>query len=308
MSALKGAFPVLCTPFRDDGTVDEADFRSLIGFVRDCGADGCVFPGVASEVTTLSPEERARLIALLGEELAGAMPFIVGASEDTPQGVIDRMAEGQAVGASAAMVMAPGHLGKDIAAHTAFFKEVGAGSDLPILLQNAPVPIGAGLAPEDVAAIARAVPEVRFCKEETMPCGQNLTRIMAAAGDAIEGVFGGAGGRYITDELARGSLGTMPASEFADLHVALVNAWAEGREDEARRLFEVSMPLLNFQAIFRMHMTKGTLKRRGVIANTFVRGAGPKMDAGDARELHALLDRISPELTLFPLGPAPQDD
>jgi 4-hydroxy-tetrahydrodipicolinate synthase len=308
MSTLRGTFPVLCTPFRDDGTVDEADFRSLIGFVRACGADGCVFPGVASEVTTLTPAERARLIALLGKELDGAIPFIVGASENTPEAVVARIAEGQSAGAAAAMVMAPGHLGQDVAAQTAFFVSVAGGANLPILLQNAPAPIGAGLAPEDVAAIARAVPQVRFCKEETMPCGQNLTRILVAAGDAIEGVFGGAGGRYITDELARGSLGTMPASEFADLHVALVNAWGQGRADEARRLFEVSMPLLNFQAIFRMHMTKATLARRGVIRNTHVRGAGPKMDAGDRRELHALLDRIAAELTLFPLKPAPIED
>ena len=282
--------------------------RQLIAFIRASGADGCVFPGVASEVTTLTPEERARLTAMLGEELGGALPFIVGASETTPEGVIARMAEGQAAGASAAMIMAPGNLGQDVAAQTAFFTAIGEGSGLPILLQNAPVPIGAGLAPEDVAAIARAVPQIRFCKEETMPCGQNLTRIMAAAGDAIEGVFGGAGGRYITDELARGALGTMPASEFADLHVALVRAWARGDETEARRLFEVSMPLLNFQAIFRMHMTKATLARRGVIRHVHVRGAGPKMDAGDRRELHALLDRIAPELNHHPLGPAPTDD
>lgn len=308
MSTLRGAFPVLCTPFRDNGEVDEEDFRSLIAFVLDCGADGCVFPGVASEVDTLTPGERARLIAILGETLGGRIPFIVGASEQTAQGVIARMAEGEAAGASAAMVMAPGHLGKDVAAQTSFFAEVAAGASLPILLQNAPVPIGAGLAPEDVAQIARPVPAIRFCKEETMPCGQNLSRIMASAGASIEGVFGGAGGRYITDELARGSLGTMPASEFADLHVALVRAWSRGDQAEARRLFEVSMPLLNFQAIFRMHMTKATLARRGVIRHTHVRGAGPRMDAGDRHELHALLDRIAPELTLHPLGPAPADD
>jgi 4-hydroxy-tetrahydrodipicolinate synthase len=308
VTPLHGAFPVLCTPFRDDGTVDEADFRALIAFFLDCDVDGCVFPGVASEVDTLTAEERAGLVAILGEELAGATPFIVGASDRVPEAVIRHMARGQAAGAQAAMVMAPGHLGDDPGAHVGFFEAVAAGADLPIVLQNAPVPIGAGLSPETVAEIARAVPQIRYCKEETMPCGQNLTRIITAARDAIEGVFGGAGGRYITDELARGSLGTMPASEFADLHVALVRAWARGDEAEARRLFEVSMPLLNFQAIFRMHMTKATLARRGVIRHTFVRGKGPRMDAGDRRELHALLDRIAPELKHHPLGPAPADD
>lgn len=57
------------------------------------------------------------------------------------------------------------------------------------------------------------------------------------------------------------------------------------------------MPALNFQAIFRMHMTKETLRRRGVIRHTHVRGAGPSMDPGDRAELAALLTQLAPLLT-----------
>jgi len=45
--------------------------------------------------------------------------------------------------------------------------------------------------------------------------------------------------------------------------------------------------------VFRMAMTKEVLKRRGVIRATHVRAAGPKMDAGDLRELDAILDGLS---------------
>ncbi|MEM9756144.1 MAG: dihydrodipicolinate synthase family protein, partial [Pseudomonadota bacterium] len=261
---------------------------------------GVVFPGVASEVDTLSADERAGLVARLGARLAGRRPFIVGASADEPGEVLQHIAAGRAAGAAAAMVMAPGALGADMAAQVAFFDKIAAESGLPLMAQNAPVPIGAGLAPPDIAQIA-AVPGVAYVKEETMPCGQNLSRIRADAGQDILGVFGGAGGRYITDELARGSLGTLPASELADLHARLVRAWAAGDRAEARRLFMVSMPLLNFQAIFRMHMTKETLRRRGVITSTFVRGAGPRMDEDDLAELSALLDQVASELGLYPI-------
>jgi 4-hydroxy-tetrahydrodipicolinate synthase len=296
---LTGTFPVLCTPFRADGSIDTGDFDRLIEFVIACGADGCVYPGVASEVDTLTPDERAMMVARLGNRLASRIPFIVGASAPTPAETTARIAEGAAAGASAAMVMAPGALGADVPAHIAHFAAIN--SPLPIMLQNAPVPIGAGLAPEDVASIARSVPSIAYVKEESLPCGQNLTRIRQAAGDAILGVFGGAGGRYITDELARGALGTMPAAELADLHVRLVRAWQGGDEAEARRLFAASMPLLNFQAVFRMHMTKATLARRGVLTHTHVRGKGPVMDDGDQAELSVMLDLIAPELSLYPL-------
>ena len=56
-----------------------------------------------------------------------------------------------------------------------------------------------------------------------------------------------------------------------------------------RRLYNRMPPLLNFQAVFRMAMTKEVLRRRGVIAATHVRAAGPRMDAGDRVELGAIL-------------------
>lgn len=299
---LRGTFPVLCTPFCDVGTIDRDDFDRLIDFVIASGADGCVYPGVASEVDTLSDDERAGMVARLGQRLDGRMPFVVGASAASPEQVLHHIRVGARAGAACAMVMAPGHLGQDATAQTSFFAQIAEQSAIPIMLQNAPSPIGAGLSAGAVAGIAEAVHGVRYVKEETMPCGQNLTLIQDACGSAIEGVFGGAGGRYITDELARGSLGTMPASELADLHVALVRAWRAGNEAEARRLFMVSLPGLNFQAIFRMHMTKETLRLRGVLGSTHVRGKGPVMDAGDRAELHALLDQLASELTLFPLA------
>jgi len=273
----------------------------LVAFVLAAGADGCVYPGVASEVDTLTADERAGMVAQLGTALRGCVPFVVGASADSAEATIAHIEAGARAGAVAAMVMAPARLGDDVAAQTAHFAAITAASPIPVMMQNAPRPIGAGLAPELVATVAAAVPGVVWVKEETLPCGQNLTRISSAAGADIRGVFGGAGGRYITDELARGSLGTLPAAELTDLHARLVAAWNAGDATEARRLFMVSMPLLNFQAVFRMHMTKEVLRRRGVLRHTLVRGAGPRPDSGDLRELDALLDQIADEFRIYPV-------
>lgn len=298
---LHGTFPVLCTPFDASGAISQDDFDAQIEFVLACGADGCVYPGVASEVDTLNEQERSMMVTRLGLRLRGRVPFIVGASGPTPDAVLAHIKTGARAGAVVAMVMAPLNLGHDTDAQIAFFAAIGAGAPIPIMLQNAPTPIGAGLSPEAVATIARSVPAITYVKEETMPCGQNLSRIAAAAGDALAGVFGGAGGRYITDELARGSLGTMPAAELTDLHVRIVNAWRSDDQREARRLFMVSLPVLNFQAVFRMGMTKATLMRRGVLQSCGLRGTGPRMDDQDLTELEELLAQLSSELQTFPL-------
>ena len=286
---LAGAFPVLPTPFRDDGSIDETDFRSIIDFVLESGVDGVVYPGVASEVETLTADERRRQIVLLADRIAGRIPIILGASDPDPVAAALHVAQAAQIGAAAAMVIAPGAAGNDVAAQIAYFNEVADGAAVPIMLQNQPRPIGAGLTPEEVAAVARAVPAIRYIKEETLPPGQHLTRIKAAVDGAVDAIFGGAGGRYVTDELARGAAGTMPAAELADIHALLVHAFRDGDLKTARRLYSASLPLLNFQAVFRMHMTKEMLRRRGVIRNTFVRGKGPKMDDGDRAELALLI-------------------
>lgn len=286
---LAGSFPVLPTPFRDDGTIDDADFLSIIDFAVAAGSNGVVYPGVASEVETLTPEERNRQVRILADRIGGRIPLVIGASDPDPEQARRHVALAASVGAAAAMVIAPFSIGNSVEAQVAYFKKVAEGAGVPIMLQNQPKPIGAGLTPEEAAEIANAVPEIQYIKEETPPCGQHLTRMQAVLNGGVKAIFGGAGGRYIMDELARGAAGTMPASELADIHAALVQAFQAGDTARARALYSASLPLLVFQATFRMAMTKEVLRRRGVIKNIFVRGKGPKFDAGDRAELDALL-------------------
>ncbi len=300
MTRLSGVFPVLPTPFGADGAVDPDALARLVAFAIEAGADGIVYPGMASEVETLTPEERRLMVAALGKALGGRRPFIVGASAADPAAAAARAEEGRLQGAKAAMIMAPAAAGAAPAAQIAFFQAVAAATSLPIMLQNAPQPMGAGLAPETVAAIAAAVPTIRYVKEETLPCGQNLTRILAASQGRLDGVFGGAGARYLMDEVARGAAGTMPAAELTDVHVAIMQAHRAGKPGEARRLYSRTLPLLLFQQTFRVRMTKPVLAARGLLGSTFARAAGPKLDAGDEQELAALIAEASDIFRLHP--------
>ena len=304
MSRINGVFPVLPTPFAPDGAPDVAAFLRLADFAIEAGVDGVVYPGMASEVETMSAAERGALVAALGAHLGGRVPFIVGASHADPAESAARAREGQAAGAVAAMIMAPPHAGQDVAKHVAFYAAVAAAAPgIAIMLQNAPAPNGAGLSPEAVAAVTAQVPAIRTVKEETLPCGQHVTRILAAA-TTLDGVMGGAGARFILDELGRGACGTMPALELADAHVALWRAWQRGDRAEARRIYTLTLPLLAFQMTFRVRATKEVLKRRGLLTHTDARAAGPKLDAGDMAEIGELLATAAPTLAIHPVRAA----
>lgn len=293
MTVLRGVLPILPTIFTDRGAIDETGMRRVLDYLIAAGAAGVVFPGLASEYDQLTTEERLHLSSAIGGWLEGRIPFVVGASTENIDHAVDYAVAGAKAGATAAMILTPKSFAGDVPAMAAYYSRAHAESGIAIMLQNAPPPMGIGMSLEDVAAVAGAVTGIRYVKEEALPSGQRITRLSALTGGSLDAVFGGAGGRYIIDELARGARGTMPACEITELHVAMVARYAEGEQQAARDLFERTLPLLNMQAIFRWRLTKAVLQRRGLIDSAFVRAAGPELDRHDVHELDALLARLS---------------
>ena len=292
MIEIAGIFPVLPTPFAADGTPHEPALRRLVRYVVQSGCDGVTYPGVASEVGELTPDERLRLVTVVQDELAGRLPLIVGISSTSPDTSIALGRHAQERGVAAFMVAAPVDR-KDVAAQVDFFATLSRALAAPVMLQNVPPPAGAGLDPDTFLQILNAVPAIAYVKEETIPSGQRLTRIRERAPSSLRGVFGGAGGRYVTDELRRGAAGSMPAVELAEVHAALMAAHRAGDEALVRSLFTRMLPILNIQAVFRWGLTKYVLQKRGFIASTRQRAAGPALDAGDRADIDAFLADIS---------------
>ena len=52
-----GVFPLLCTPYAEDGSLDCTTLAREAVFVADCGADGIIWPAANDAMKWLSPEE-----------------------------------------------------------------------------------------------------------------------------------------------------------------------------------------------------------------------------------------------------------
>jgi 4-hydroxy-tetrahydrodipicolinate synthase len=289
---LSGIFPVLPTPFDASGAPDEPSLRKLVRYVVASGCDGATYPGVASEVSELSTDERLRLVAVVQDELAGRLPLIVGISSTSADTSATLARDAQARGAAAFMVAAPADR-KDTAAQIAFFSDLASRVTVPIMLQNVPPPAGAGLAPDTLTPILEAVPAIAYVKEETLPSGQRLTQVRERAPASLLAVFGGAGGRYVTDELRRGAAGSMPAVELAEVHAKLMAAHRAREFDRVRAIFARMLPILNVQAVFRWALTKYVLHKRGLIAHPRQRAAGPSFDDFDRADVDAFLGDLA---------------
>ena len=274
-----GIFPVLPTLFDDKNGLDLKAQEKAIRFALASNAHGLVFPGVASESSYLSQEEREKLIRQLVGEVDSRIPIIGGASANEASLAIDLGTSIQRHGIQTVMIMAPAILGSRVDAHLAFFQEISnALPGMEIMLQNAPNPVGAGLTAKALLEIVKKVPAIKYVKEETLPSGPSVSHLQAHAPPSLLGVFGGGGARYIIDELNRGALGAMPALEIADLHVAIYHAHSKGKKTLARQLYSQSLPLLATQAIYRMRLTKRVLNQRGIANSCHVRAPLPELD------------------------------
>ena len=158
-----------------------------------------------------------------------------------------------------------------------------------------------------VARLLREVPTIKYVKQETMPPGPAIGKLLELAGPACEGVMGGMGGRYLLDEYRRGACGTMPASHFTDVYVGIWEALENSPRapdgmplisDEAIQRWERLLPVLMFENIYGVAAYKEVLCRRGVIATPTMRLQGrARIDAMDRVALDTILQRLAPALT-----------
>ena len=68
----------ICTPFKQDGSVDLASFRALASHLVANGSDGLVVTGTTGESPTLSDDERFELYEAAVDEVGGRATVIAG--------------------------------------------------------------------------------------------------------------------------------------------------------------------------------------------------------------------------------------
>jgi len=153
-----GSIPALITPFTT-GMVDEAAFRRLVDWQIAEGSAALVPCGTTGEAPTLSNDEQHRLFAVTVEAAAGRVPVIAGCGSNDTQTALWHMQEAKALGADAALMVAPYYNRPSQAGLLAHFSYLAEQVDLPIVLYNVPGRTVTDIKPETVAELARRFPE-----------------------------------------------------------------------------------------------------------------------------------------------------
>lgn len=278
-----GVFPVLCTPFGNDGAIDIEAQRAVVRFALACGAHGLVCFGLGAEVNRLTPQERMQLTDAIVDETQGRVPVLIGVGAEATHTAVELARYAQAAGATGVVIPPPFTIRLSGDELDGFFRTVAASIDVPVMIQDSSFYLGTPLSPTLVRRLAAEQPNIRYVKIEAGP--EETARWADGLGGAVS-LFTGDAGVHLLDCLRAGAVGNIPAVDVADGLVAAYEAERTGDRGAAEALFLPLLPYLVFALQGGIDhcnaTTKAMLVRRGVLARGALRqpatGYGPLFD------------------------------
>ncbi|MHB1846287.1 MAG: 4-hydroxy-tetrahydrodipicolinate synthase [Deltaproteobacteria bacterium] len=148
----RGSWVALVTPFAN-GKLDEAALRRLVARHLDAGTDGLVPCGTTGEVSTLSPDERERVTAVVVEAARGKLPVLAGGPGNDTRSSVEAAKRAKAAGASALLAVTPYYSRPTQEGHYRHLAEIAA-VGLPVIAYNVPSRTGTDLLPETLRRLA----------------------------------------------------------------------------------------------------------------------------------------------------------
>jgi 4-hydroxy-tetrahydrodipicolinate synthase len=235
-----GCGTAIVTPFRADGSIDEAALRVLVQWQVDSGIDFLVACGSTGEAATLDEEEWLRAVSIVAEAAAGRVPVFAGCTHNSTRTLVRNASLLKPIRGVSAVLSANPYYNKPSqeGQFQHFLALAKAVDPLPVVLYNIPGRTGVNLEPVTVVRLAEAAPNIQAIKESsgkvpqiaelvhTLPRGFKIF-----SGDdnmALASIAVGAHG------LISVAANEIPAEMGRMIRAALNNDWAEARELERR--------------------------------------------------------------------------
>jgi 4-hydroxy-tetrahydrodipicolinate synthase len=235
-----GCGTAIVTPFKADGSIDEAALRALVNWQIDSGIDFIVACGSTGEAATLDEDEWLMAVCIVAEVAAGRVPVWAGCTHNSTRTLLRHAGRLRQLRGIDAVLSANPYYNKPSqeGQFQHFHALAQAVHPLPVTLYNIPGRTGVNLDPETVLRLAEAAPNIEAIKESSgkLPQIAELVRILPRGFKIFSG----------DDNLALASIGVgahglisvaaneAPAEMGHMIRAALLNNWAEARELERR--------------------------------------------------------------------------
>jgi 4-hydroxy-tetrahydrodipicolinate synthase len=239
---LDGLIPATVLPMTEGGVIDEPALRRYISWISGRGPVALAINADTGEGPHLTHDEKLRVIEIVGEETD--LPIVAGVAGPFPEQAIKQARDYRAAGASALLVFPiPAYLSSPL--HSAIpleYHKAVASAGLPLILfQLQPMLGGVNFETETLRQLIE-IDGVVAMKEASFDARRYLDtfRMVEQTPKYQRGEFTYLTGNdnFISESFLLGCTGALIGfgAIMVDEQVAMIDAWRDGRVDEAREL------------------------------------------------------------------------
>jgi 4-hydroxy-tetrahydrodipicolinate synthase len=242
---LEGILPAMVTPMDKAGALDEAALTRLTDHMVRAGCGGLIPCGSTGEFTSLSVAERRRVTEVVVKAAAGRIPVVPHTGALTAREAIELSKAAQDAGASAVMAIAPYYEPLPWPDIKAYYTQLAAAIDIPIMVYNLPGATGVCLNGEQLKELA-SIDGVAYVKDSSANAVMLTELLQRYSGDI--NVMNGWDSLTFYGLVAGARASVWGATNFIpELSVELFNAAAR-RQDlaAAREVWSRIWPICNF--------------------------------------------------------------
>jgi 4-hydroxy-tetrahydrodipicolinate synthase len=239
---LRGSICPVITPFKEDGSIDEETFKQLIDWQIESGSHGISVTGTSGEPSSLTVEERKRVMKLAIDTIDGRVFFAPGTGSTNHDETMEMTKYAEEIGVDAAMVIVPYYNKPNQEALFQHFKTVADSVSIPIIIYNIPGRTAVNMEVSTMKRLVEACPNIIGAKESNKDF-EHVNRVLLNCGRDFL-LYSGIE-LLCYPMLAIGGAGFISATANVEPKkvAELYNAWDAGDVARAQDLHYELMPL-----------------------------------------------------------------
>jgi 4-hydroxy-tetrahydrodipicolinate synthase len=165
LKKIQGTGTALVTPFKKNGSLDEAALSDLIEFQIRGRVEAIIPMGTTGENPTMSQQEQERFIELVVEKVRGRALVIAGAGSNSTQKAIEMTQFAKDAGADAALIVGPYYNKPTQEGYFRHYLAIAEAVEFPLVVYNVPGRTGGNIEAETTLRMAEEIPHVVAVKE-----------------------------------------------------------------------------------------------------------------------------------------------
>ena len=229
-----GCGTALVTPFRSDGSLDEAAFRALVRWQVESGIHFLVPCGTTGESPTLKKKEHLRVVEMTLEEAKGKVPILAGCGGYCTSDVAELAGELEKMEVDGLLSVTPYYNKPTPEGLYHHYSEIARATQLPIVVYNVPSRTATNIKPATLARLA-SIDNVVGVKEASGDIGQ-FTEIFQVVPKSFSVLSGDDSVTLALMALGGAGLISVASNEIPAEMSQLCDACARGDYERAREI------------------------------------------------------------------------